>query len=128
MMYGTIRLMRSMTRYEQGDVVIVSFPFTDTYSHKKRPAVIISRSVFNARTEDVVIAAITSNPQCLAGKESADQFRIVDQEVENAGLLCDSTVKIGKMVTIEKKLIMQKRGALSPAATRALAVKIKAFF
>jgi len=43
-----------------GDVVLVSFPFTDQSGAKKRPAVIVSSSEYNASRRDVVIMAITS--------------------------------------------------------------------
>ena len=43
-----------------GDVVLVSFPFTDQLGAKKRPAVIISSKAYNANRRDLVIMAITS--------------------------------------------------------------------
>lgn len=43
-----------------GDVVLVPFPFTDQSGTKKRPAVIISSSGYNAGRRDLVIMAITS--------------------------------------------------------------------
>jgi mRNA interferase MazF len=52
--------MPSTTAYRQGDVVLVSFPFTDLTSTKKRPAVVVSPDTFNARNEDVVLVAVTS--------------------------------------------------------------------
>ena len=48
------------TTYRQGDVVLVSFPFTGLTSTKRRPAVVDSSDTFNARNEDVVLAAVTS--------------------------------------------------------------------
>jgi mRNA interferase MazF len=48
--------MPSTTGYKQGDVVLVSFPFTDLTSTKRRPAVVVSPDSFNARDEDVVLA------------------------------------------------------------------------
>ena len=52
--------MPSTTRYRRGDIVLVSFPFTDLSSSKRRPALIISPDAFNERGEDVVLVAITS--------------------------------------------------------------------
>lgn len=41
--------MPSTTTYRQGEVVLVSFPFTDLTSTKRRPAVVVSPDTFNAR-------------------------------------------------------------------------------
>ena len=53
--------MPSTTGYRQGDIVLVSLPFTDLTSSKRRPALIISPDSFNAAGEDLVLAAITSH-------------------------------------------------------------------
>src|ERR1039458_2914832 len=52
--------MPSTTAYRQGDIVLVSFPFTDLTSLKRRPAVVVSPNSFNVRNEDVVLVAVTS--------------------------------------------------------------------
>ena len=53
--------MPSTTVYRQGNIVLVSFPFTDLTSSKRRPALIISPDSFNAAGEGLVLAAITSH-------------------------------------------------------------------
>ena len=52
-----------MTTFEPGDVVLVRFPFTDLTALKKRPALIVSPSEFSKRNGDVVIVALTGQPQ-----------------------------------------------------------------
>ena len=52
--------MPSMTSYNFGDVVLVSFPFTNLQATKKRPAVIISRQSYQQTRPDVILMAITS--------------------------------------------------------------------
>src|SRR5476651_587335 len=52
--------MPSTTRYKRGDIVLVSFPFTDLSSSKKRPALVVSPDSFNQTMQDVVLAAITT--------------------------------------------------------------------
>ena len=46
--------MPSTMAYRQGDIVLVSFPFTDLTSSKRRPALILSPDSFNAAGEDLV--------------------------------------------------------------------------
>ena len=50
----------SMTNYEFGDGVLVPFPFTDQTTSKKRPAVVVSSSVYHEERPDLIIMAITS--------------------------------------------------------------------
>ena len=47
--------------YRQGHIVLVSFPFTDLTSSKRRPALILSPDPFNSAGEDLVLAAVTSH-------------------------------------------------------------------
>jgi mRNA interferase MazF len=46
--------------YSFGDIVLVSFPFTDQSAAKKRPAVIISSPAYNDAQPDLIIMAVTS--------------------------------------------------------------------
>jgi hypothetical protein len=70
--------MPSTTRYRRGDIVLVSFPFTDLSSSKRRPALVISPDRFNDRLQDLVLVALTSRltdpelmvidpPECIDG-------------------------------------------------------------
>ena len=52
--------MPSTTLYRRGDIVLVSFPFTDLSTSKRRPALVVSPDSFNQAMQDVVLAAITS--------------------------------------------------------------------
>ena len=52
-----------MTRYKPGDLVLVRFPFTDYSTLKKRPALVLSSPKFTAQQGDVVVMALTSQPQ-----------------------------------------------------------------
>ena len=49
-----------MTPFEFGDIILVSFPFTDQSTSKKRPAVVISSVAYNAERPDLIIMAVTS--------------------------------------------------------------------
>ena len=52
--------MLAMTSYEFGDVVLVSFPFTDQTTTKKRPAIVVSSTDYNLHRPDLIIMAVTS--------------------------------------------------------------------
>jgi mRNA interferase MazF len=47
--------------YKQGDILLISVPFTDLTSSKKRPVLVLSNDEFNYKSEDIIVAAITSN-------------------------------------------------------------------
>jgi mRNA interferase MazF len=98
-----------MTLYERGDVVLVPFPFSNQKTTKKRPAVVVSSSVYNAASPDIVIMAVTSQTQKNLG---AGECMIADWSV--AGLLKPSAVK-SAISTIEQSLVLKKLGKLSPA-------------
>lgn len=102
-----------MTPCEQGDIVLIPFPFTDLSSVKQRPALIISSGEFNRTRQDVIALAITSHvPERL----TAGDFLLAAADLKSAGLPKTSLVKVGKIVTLDKRLIRKKLGAL-PAST-----------
>jgi mRNA interferase MazF len=54
-------MMRYGTMYKQGDILLISVPFTDLTSSKKRPVLVLSNDEFNYKSEAIIVAAITSN-------------------------------------------------------------------
>lgn len=47
--------------FNQGDILLVPIPFSDLSSSKKRPVLVLSNNEYNSKTNDIVVAAITSN-------------------------------------------------------------------
>lgn len=47
--------------HKQRDILLIPIPFSDLTSSKKRPVVVISNDTYNSKTQDLVVAAITSN-------------------------------------------------------------------
>lgn len=92
-----------------GDVVLVSFPFTDQTAAKKRPAVVVSSNACNTSRRDIVIMAITSRlrePLALGETTVGDW--------QGAGLVKESVVK-PVFATIEQGLVIRALGALTAA-------------
>jgi mRNA interferase MazF len=50
----------STISYRRGDIVLVSFPFTDLTFAKRRPALVVSPDIFNELNQDLILLAVTS--------------------------------------------------------------------
>jgi mRNA interferase MazF len=111
--------MPSTISYNRGDVVLVPFPFTDLSSAKQRPALIISSDAFNSTRDDLLVAAITSQiPASLA----SDEFLIPPGEIAASGLPKPSIVRLMKLVSLHRQLVIRRIGTLpNPVIGRALA-------
>lgn len=92
-----------MKQYNPGEIVLLSFPFSDARTEKRRPALIM----LDTGDDDIIVARITSQPP----RNSFD-LELIDWE--KAGLLIPSTVCISKIATLEKNIVERKLGKLTP--------------
>ena len=97
-----------------GDVVLVPFPFTDQSGAKKRPAVIVSSSSYNANRRDLIIMAISSQVRQPLGFGEA---HVADWQA--AGLIKPSVLK-PVFTTIEQGLVTRTMGTLAADDLRTL--------
>ena len=114
--------MPSTTRYRRGDIVLVSFTFTDVSSSKRRPALVVSPDSFNEQMQDVVLVALTSN---VAGD---DQIEIEPRDCVEGILPKRSAVKPAKMFTIHSSLLVRKICALRAEKLEQVLGGIRTFF
>ena len=105
--------------YGFGDVVLVSFPFTDQSASKQRPAVVISSAAYHRARPDLIIMAITSQPRPVVGLGE-----VVVQDWQAAGLIKPSVVK-PVIATIEQRLVRKSLGSLSSSDQQRLREAIK---
>ena len=99
--------------FENSDIVVVPFPFTDKSSSKRRPAVILSNNDFLESTDHVIAAMITS---------ARNSDWISDVKIGNlksSGLSVPCVIRM-KLFTLSKTLIIRKIGKLSTADARLL--------
>ena len=95
-----------MTKYKQGDVVLVNFGFSEGGGYKKRPALIISSDNYHRNRQEVIIAAITHNiKRVLFGDTKIGKWK-------EAELIYPSLVT-GIIRTIKVGVIIRKLGILS---------------
>jgi mRNA interferase MazF len=106
-----------MKNYNFGDVVLLSFPFTDSSASKKRPAMI----VLDTEDEDVIVTRITS-------KINESQFDCEISNWKSAGLLFPSTIRLHKIASLEKKIIERKLGTIQRNDLKKVAAAIKDLF
>ena len=114
--------MPSTTRYRRGDIVLVSFPFTDLSSSKRRPALVISPDSFNEQGQDVVLVAITS-------QEPDDNAITVDErDCVDGELPKRSFVKLSKLFTVHSPLVLKKVCALRSDKLDDVLLGLRGFF
>ncbi len=95
-----------MIVYNQGDVILVKFVFSEGTGYKKRPALVLSADNYHHNRQEVVIAAITSNIQrILVGDTKISHW-------QKANLLAPSLVA-GIVQTIKGEMIERRLGILS---------------
>lgn len=94
-----------MTEYRRGDIVLVSFVFTDESGERRRPAVIVSSETYHSRRQEAIIAAITSRTdRVLVGDHLIGDWK-------GAGLLFPS-LATGIIRTVKQGVIARKLGTM----------------
>jgi mRNA interferase MazF len=88
-------------RFKFGDIVLITFPFVESNTSKKRPALIL----LDTDDNDIIAARITSQFQ-------KDIYTLEINEWKTCGLLLPSAVKLNKIATINKNHIYVKLGVL----------------
>jgi mRNA interferase MazF len=108
-----------MTGYNRGDVILVSFVFSDDTGERRRPAVIVSLEAYHRSHQEVIIAAITSRTdRILAGDHLLKDWG-------EAGLLFPS-VATGIIRTIKQNMISRRLGIMSQADMEAVNDNLRA--
>lgn len=102
---------------QKGDIVLVSFPFTNLKGTKSRPAVILF-----VGDRDVVVSFITSKP---TSPSNTDLVLIPEKE---NGLKKISTLKVDKIATLEKDLLKGKIGQLTNSQIAEVNSKLEYIF
>lgn len=117
--------MPSTTNYNPGDVILIPFPYTDLSTFKQRPCLIISSAAFNSSHPDIIAVAITSQ---VPEKPSVSEYRLSPKEQLACGLPKPSIIKLGKIVTLDQRLIRKTLGNLQHASTKRVINKLQKIF
>jgi len=105
--------------YNQRDIVLVPFPYSDLTAAKQRPALIVSNSIVN-KSEDRICCLITSNP-------STEGMLIELKDFEKGKLPFKSWIKPNRLFSINEKIINKKLCAVSSSFHKKIASAIDKF-
>jgi mRNA interferase MazF len=86
----------------KGDIVLIPFPFTDLSGAKNRPALLLINS-----DDDITVAFITSQLSW------TDKGNIEIEPSSSNGLKKTSLIRLSKIMTLSKDLVIGKLGELS---------------
>jgi mRNA interferase MazF len=95
--------MPSTTTYQPGELVLVSFPHTSGGKAVVRPAIVI----LGSGDVDLVLARVTTQQLTTSCDVAISDWR-------GACLLAPSFIRLHKLATLEKSLILRRVGSLQP--------------
>ena len=108
-----------MERFVAGDIIVVSFPFTDLSSTRKRPALVLA----NLESDDIVICEITS-----AMRKDSYVVQLENKDLESGRLKTNSIIRPNRILTIHKDKINYKFDKIKDSKLREVLEKIKIVF
>jgi mRNA interferase MazF len=95
--------MRYGIPFEQGEIVLIPFPFTDLKTKKKRPVLVLSNKDYNKKTLDFICCGITSNI-----KDTEFSVLIDSKDLKSGFLPKPSRIKVDKIFTLEQSLVVKR--------------------
>ncbi len=94
--------------YNQREIILVPFPYSDLSSLKRRPVLVISNNNYNKNYPDILVTVITSN---LYKDDYSVELQNNDLEV---GVLPEqSIIKCHKLFTIDQSQVLKRFSIVS---------------
>ena len=98
-----------MERFIKGDVVVIPFPFSDLSQNKKRPVFVLA----DLYGDDLILCQITS-------KAAKDEYAVEITDIDFAigSLKKESNIRINKLFTADRSIVLNKVGTLTDVKTQ----------
>jgi len=112
-----MKLTKGGTVFDQREVILIPFPYSDLTGAKKRPALIVSNDKLSL-SEDRICCLITSNET----KEG-----LLLDEYEEGKLPLKSWVKPHRLFTVHKHIIIKKMCKIKPGLYKKIVRKISEY-
>lgn len=103
--------MPSTTTYKRGHVIVVEVPFSDLSGAKRRPALVVSAVPFHRTLPDIIICPISSQSRFYRRPGPGD---CPLESWRRVGLRHPSTVRVSKLLAIDKRIVKKSLGKLPP--------------
>jgi len=91
--------------FDQGEILLISVPFSDLSSVKKRPVLVLSNNNHNISSSDIIVIAISSNI-------SQKGVEITNNSLIDGFLPKKSIIKVDKVYTLESSIAIKKIGKI----------------
>ena len=112
-------MMRYGMKYKlkQREMVLIPIPFSDLKSKKRRPVIVISNNIYNQKTEDIVVVAVTSNIQ------KKDYTILISQnDMEEGNLPNDSMIRVDKIYSLSQLIVVKRLGKIKQVTSERIVV------
>lgn len=109
--------------FQQKELVLLPYPFSNQTGSKVRPAIIVSNDNFNKRCEDCVMVPLTT-----IIKDEPFSLIVNQDSLESGKLLKQSRVRIDKIFTIKKSLIIMQIGKINDKTFDKIKAEISKIF
>ncbi|MFH1711474.1 MAG: type II toxin-antitoxin system PemK/MazF family toxin [Nanoarchaeota archaeon] len=92
----------------QGDLVLLSYPFSNLEDRKVRPALVISNNLFNNKSDDCIMVPLT-------GIIKNEPYSVIINQgnLDDGRLIKLSRIRVDKIFSVEKRLIRLRIGRLN---------------
>ena len=97
--------MKTGTMPKQGDILLIPIPFTDLSSQKRRPVIVISNDQYNRKTNDIIVVAMTSNPQVTDYSLSITSSDLVEGALNRPG-----KIRVDKIYSLSQTIVARTFG------------------
>jgi mRNA interferase MazF len=104
-------------KLKQREMVLIPIPFSDLKSKKRRPVIVISNNIYNQKTEDIVVVAVTSNIQ-----KKDYTILITQNDMEEGNLPKDSMIRADKIYSLSQLIVVKRLGKIKQVTSERIVV------
>jgi mRNA interferase MazF len=105
--------------YKQGDILLIPVPFSNLSITKQRPVLVLSNDKYNQLTEDLLVAAITSQL-----RDIDYSVLIAQEDLAEGNLKVTSAIRADKIYTLSKEIIIKKFGSVKKEVVQSVVRKL----